>query len=109
MSTSVLTPFPLFYDADGVPLEEGYIYVGVAGLNPETNPQLVYWDSALTIVAAQPVRTLNGYPSNSGTPGMIYTGTTNFRHGENQGIGDRLQHAVEHLRQQSRHDVHPER
>jgi hypothetical protein len=27
-----------------VPLEEGYIYVGVAGLNPETNPQLVYWD-----------------------------------------------------------------
>ena len=78
MSTSVLTPFPLFYDADGVPLEEGYIYVGVAGLTPETNPQLVYWDSALTIVAAQPVRTLNGYPSNSGTPGMIYTGTTNF-------------------------------
>jgi hypothetical protein len=78
MSTSVLTPFPLFYDADGVPLEEGYIYVGVAGLNPETNPQLVYWDSALTIVAAQPVRTLNGYPSNSGTPGMIYTSTTNF-------------------------------
>jgi hypothetical protein len=78
MSTSVLTPFPLFYDADGVPLEEGYIYVGVAGLNPETNPQLVYWDSALTIVAAQPIRTLNGYPSNSGTPGMIYTGTTNF-------------------------------
>ena len=79
MSTSVLTPFPLFYDADGVPLEEGYIYVGVAGLNPETNPQLVYWDSALTIVAAQPVRTLNGYPSNSGTPGMLYTSTTNFR------------------------------
>jgi hypothetical protein len=78
MSTSVLTPFPLFYDADGVPLEEGYIYVGVAGLNPETNPQLVYWDAALTIVAAQPVRTLNGYPSNSGTPGMIYTSTTNF-------------------------------
>jgi hypothetical protein len=78
MSTSVLTPFPLFYDADGVPLEEGYIYVGVAGLNPETNPQLVYWDSALTIVAAQPIRTLNGYPSNSGTPGMIYTSTTNF-------------------------------
>lgn len=78
MSTSVLTPFPLFYDADGVPLEEGYIYVGIAGLNPETSPQLVYWDSALTIIAPQPIRTLNGYPSNSGTPGMIYTATTNF-------------------------------
>jgi len=78
MSTSVLPPYPLFYDADGVPLEEGYIYIGVAGLNPEVSPQAVYWDAALTISATQPIRTLNGYPANSGTPAMIYTGTTNF-------------------------------
>jgi hypothetical protein len=78
MATSVLTPFPLFYDADGVPLEDGYIYIGVAGLNPETNPQAVYWDAALTISATQPIRTLNGYPANSGTPAMIYTATTDF-------------------------------
>jgi hypothetical protein len=78
MSTSVLPPYPLFYDADGVPLEDGYIYIGTAGLNPETNPQAVYWDAALTITASQPIRTLNGYPANSGTPAMIYTGTTDF-------------------------------
>jgi hypothetical protein len=78
MATSVLPPYPLFYDADGVPLEEGYIYIGVAGLNPETNPQACFWDAALTIPAAQPIRTLNGYPANSGTPAMIYTSTTDF-------------------------------
>lgn len=78
MATSVLPSYPLFYDADGVPLEDGYIYIGVAGLNPESNPQAVYWDAALTISAAQPIRTLNGYPANSGTPAMIYTATTDF-------------------------------
>lgn len=78
MATSVLPPYPLFYDTDGVPLEDGYIYIGVAGLNPETNPQAVYWDAALTIPATQPIRTLNGYPANSGTPAMIYTATTDY-------------------------------
>jgi len=78
MATSVLPPYPLFYDIDGAPLEEGYIYIGVAGLNPEANPQAVFWDAALTIPAAQPIRTLNGYPANSGTPAMIYTGTTDY-------------------------------
>jgi hypothetical protein len=38
----------------------------------------VFWDAALTIPAAQPIRTLNGYPANSGTPAMIYTGTTDY-------------------------------
>ena len=28
--------------------------------------------------ASQPIRTLNGYPANSGTPAMIYTATTDF-------------------------------
>lgn len=78
MATSVLPPYPLFYDADGVPLEDGYIYIGAAGLNPETNPQAVYWDAALTIPATQPIRTLNGYPVNGSTPSMIYTSTTDF-------------------------------
>lgn len=78
MATSVLPPYPLFYDIDGTPLEAGYIYIGVAGLNPETDPQACFWDAALTLPAAQPIRTLNGYPANSGTPAMIYTGTTDF-------------------------------
>ena len=70
MSNAVTNPFPLFYGSDGQPLNAGYIYVGTAGSNPETSPITVYWDAALTITAAQPIRTLNGYPSQSGSPGQ---------------------------------------
>lgn len=70
MSNAVTNPFPLFYGTDGQPLSAGYIYVGTAGFNPETSPATVYWDTALTITAAQPIRTLNGYPSQSGSPGQ---------------------------------------
>jgi hypothetical protein len=69
---SLSSPFPIFTDVDGNPLEDGYVYVGTAGLNPETNPIQVYWDAALTAPAAQPIRTLGGYPSNSGSAGRLY-------------------------------------
>ena len=65
----------MFTDTSGVPLEDGYIYVGTAGLNPETNPVAVYWDDAQTLAAAQPVRTLNGFPSRGGTASRLYCGT----------------------------------
>lgn len=69
---SVEPPYPAFADADGQPLEDGYIWIGTANLNPITNPIAAYWDAALTIAAVQPIRTLGGYPSNSGTPARIY-------------------------------------
>jgi hypothetical protein len=53
-------------------LENGYIWIGAANLDPQGNPINVYWDAALTISAAQPIRTLNGYPSRNGTPGRLY-------------------------------------
>ena len=65
-------PFPVFSDIDGQPLENGYIWIGTVNLNPQTNPINVYWDAALTIPAAQPIRTLAGYPSNSGTPARFF-------------------------------------
>jgi hypothetical protein len=68
----VTPPFPVFSDIDGQPLENGYIWIGTANLNPQTNPINVYWDAALTISATQPIRTLGGYPSNSGTPARFY-------------------------------------
>lgn len=71
MSNAVTNPFPLFYDRSGAPLSAGYIYIGTAGINPETSPITVYWDAALTQVAAQPIRTLNGYPSLSGSPSLL--------------------------------------
>lgn len=66
-------PFPIFTDIDGQPLEDGYVWIGTANLDPQTNPINVYWDSALTLPAAQPIRTLAGYPANSGTPARFYS------------------------------------
>ena len=69
---SIQPTFPTFTGADGQPLENGYIWVGTANLNPITNPITVYWDAALSAPATQPIRTLGGYPSNSGTPARLY-------------------------------------
>jgi hypothetical protein len=69
---SVQPPYPAFAGADGQPLENGYIWIGTVNLNPQVNPISVYWDAALTLPAAQPIRTLNGYPSYQGTPSRFY-------------------------------------
>jgi hypothetical protein len=68
----VRPPFPAFADVNGQPLENGYIWVGVANLSPQTNPVNVYWDAALTQIAAQPIRTIDGYPTYNGTPARFY-------------------------------------
>jgi hypothetical protein len=70
---SVQSPYPIFTDTDGDPLESGYIWIGVANLDPQVNPLAVFWDAALTMPAVQPIRTLAGYPSQAGSPGRIYT------------------------------------
>jgi len=69
---SIQPTFPIFTDIDGQPLEDGYVFIGTANLNPITNPITVYWDAALTLTAVQPIRTLGGYPMNSGTPARLY-------------------------------------
>jgi Head binding len=70
---SISPPYPAFAGADGQPLDNGYIWVGTVNLNPQVNQIAVYWDSALTIAAVQPIRTLNGYPVYQGTPSRFYT------------------------------------
>ena len=69
---SIQPTYPIFTDIDGQPLEDGYVWIGQANLDPQVNPINVYWDAALTIPAGQPIRTLGGYPSNSGTPARLY-------------------------------------
>lgn len=69
---SIQPTFPIFTETDGQPLENGYIWIGTANLDPQVNPINVYWDAALTISAPQPIRTLNGYPSRNGTPARLY-------------------------------------
>lgn len=75
---SIQVPFPVFQDRDGQPLDNGYVWIGEANLNPQTNPVIAYYDSDLTIVAPQPLRTLNGYISRSGTPAQVYVDGVNF-------------------------------
>jgi hypothetical protein len=75
---SIQVPFPVFQDRDGQPLENGYVWIGEPNLNPQTNPVTVYFDAALTIPAAQPLRTLNGYVSRAGSPAQIYVDGVNF-------------------------------
>jgi len=76
MSTiEVQPPYPAFAGTDGLPLENGYIWIGTVNLNPQVNPIAVFWDDAKTIPAALPIRTLNGYPVYRGTPSRFYVGS----------------------------------
>jgi hypothetical protein len=75
---SVQVPYPVFYDRDGDPLDNGNIYIGVANLDPVTNPISVYYDEALTNPASQPLKTSNGYVYRNGTPTQLYVNAVNF-------------------------------
>jgi hypothetical protein len=75
---SVEVPYPVFTDRDGEPLENGYVWVGVANQNPQTNPIQVYFDRNMTQPAAQPLRTIAGYISNAGTPAQIFVNAFNY-------------------------------
>ena len=74
----VQVPYPVFYDRDGAPLDNGNIYIGVANLDPVTNPLQVYYDEALTLTASQPLITSNGYVYRNGTPTQLYVNATSF-------------------------------
>lgn len=78
MSLQIASPFQQFFDRDGSPLDNGFVYVGVANQNPETNPLTVYFDDALTIPAAQPLRTSNGYIVRNGSLARLYTSQEDF-------------------------------
>ena len=68
----VESPYPLFTDDDGVALEDGYIYIGTANLDPVANPLNVYFNQSLTLLASQPIRTSGGYPVYEGSPARLF-------------------------------------
>lgn len=74
--TQLGSPYPVFTDLDGTPLDGGFVYFGVADDNPETAPILVYYDQELTQVAPQPLRTVNGYVMRNGAPAILYADDT---------------------------------
>jgi hypothetical protein len=65
-------PFKVYTGRDGKPLDNGYVYFGQPNQNPITAPVTVYWDSAGTQPAAQPLRTDNGYIVRNGTPANVF-------------------------------------
>lgn len=71
-------PQPTFIDARGALSDGGYIYVGVANGDPETNPINVYWDSGLTQLASQPLRTVGGHVVNGAIPSRVFTAGTDY-------------------------------
>lgn len=80
MSSKIVPFYPVYDDLNGSPLNNGFIYVGTAGTNPQilANQINIYWDEALTIPASQPIKTINGYPSRSGSPAAFYASEAEF-------------------------------
>ncbi|MGW8300417.1 MAG: hypothetical protein ACWGNO_00030 [Desulfobacterales bacterium] len=72
----VSSPFTIFTDTDGAPLESGYIYIGEAYQNPITNPITVTWDNTGLYPAAQPIRIIAGYPDRNGSAANIFFDST---------------------------------
>lgn len=70
---TTISPFPLYFDNNGRPLDGGSLHFGKPGANPETDPVTMYWDRAGTQPAAQPVRVKNGYPVRNGTPAELFS------------------------------------
>ncbi len=76
MATELIRqPFPHFTDSNGEELNNGYIWIGTAGTDPESNQITVYWDSDLSIPAVQPIRTLNGLMVRGASPARIWVGS----------------------------------
>ncbi len=67
-----INPFDFFTDTNGDALDGGKIWIGEANKDPRQYPIIVYYDAALTIPAAMPLRTSNGYVVRNGSPTFLY-------------------------------------
>ena len=76
--TAIRSPIDYYADLSGRPNENGSVYFGVAGQDPETNPITVYWDEALTQVATQPLTMTAGYIVHTGSRAQVYTSETEW-------------------------------
>jgi hypothetical protein len=72
VSVRINNPFPYFYDKRGLPLDGGTLYLGADGVDPELTPGTVWLDSALTVVAPQPISVIGGIACHDGNPAQFY-------------------------------------
>lgn len=77
MTRRVGNPFAPYLDLRGLPLT-GRLYLGVEGLDPETDPIDAFFDAALTIAAPQPIVVVGGVVRNAGNPALLYVAKENF-------------------------------
>lgn len=74
--SAVVNPYQPIVGLTGIGLNQGFLYIGTDGSDPEVSPQTCYWDDAGTAVAAQPISIVGGYPMRLGTPARLYTAAT---------------------------------
>ncbi|MCH7312915.1 hypothetical protein [Acinetobacter sp. ANC 3882] len=72
MSNRVSTPFPIYSDTDGSPLDAGFIFIGESNKNPILSPIAIFYDAELTMPAENPARTRNGYVVKNGAPRQLF-------------------------------------
>ena len=75
---SIQLPFPVFTDADGEPVEGGYVWIGQANKDPRLHPVNVYFDKNLLIPAGQPLRTVGGHIVHDGSPAQLFIDGTDY-------------------------------
>lgn len=69
---SITNPFSVILSQRGSGLNDGDVYFGVAGQDPETNPITVYWDAGGAVPALQPIPTIGGYFIRNGSPAELF-------------------------------------
>lgn len=78
MTVKIGNPFPVYLNLRGQPLDAGKVFIGTAGSDPETSPIATFWDEALTIPAAQPLRTRGGNIVNGSSPAQVFVDQNNY-------------------------------
>lgn len=72
MSNRASTPFPIYNDKDGSPLDAGFIYFGPPNNNALATQIALYYDAELTKPAENPARTSNGYIVKNGAIRQLF-------------------------------------
>lgn len=65
-------------DLNGLPLDNGKLWIGVANQDPEVSPVDTFWDEALTLPATQPLTLSAGYVVNAGVRAAVYVEEETF-------------------------------
>lgn len=77
MTQRIGNPFAMYF-GDGLPLDGGHVYIGTTGLDPEVSPLAVFWDSALSVAATQPLDTIGGILNRDGNPSFAFIAEADY-------------------------------